>query len=68
MLPLVLAVGSLVVGVGFVKAFPTIGPSTSYTQAELEILREQGRQNPSVDSDPLAGRRRVDGEPLAQPP
>jgi O-Antigen ligase len=55
MLPLVLAVGSLVVGVGFVKIFPTIGPSTSYTQAELEILREQGRQDPSVDNDPLAG-------------
>ncbi len=54
-LPLVLAVASLVVGVGFVKAFPTIGPSTSYTQAELEILRMQGRQNPSVDNDPLAG-------------
>jgi hypothetical protein len=54
-LPLVLAVASLVVGVGFVKAFPTIGPSTSYTPAELEILREQGRQNPDVDSDPLAG-------------
>ncbi len=54
-LPLVLAVASLVVGVGFVKAFPTIGPSTSYTQAELEILREQGRQSPNVDSDPLAG-------------
>lgn len=54
-LPLVLAVASLVVGVGFVRAFPTIGPSTSYTPAELEILREQGRQNPDVDSDPLAG-------------
>ncbi len=55
MLPLVLAIGSLVVGVGFVKAFPTIGPSTSYTQAELEILREQGRQDPGVDNDPLTG-------------
>jgi O-antigen ligase len=55
LLPLGLAVASLVVGVGFVKAFPTIGPSTSYTQAELEILRQGGQQNPGVDSDPLAG-------------
>lgn len=53
-LPLVLAIGSLVVGVGFVKAFPHIGPSTSYTKAELEILREQGRQNPGVSDDPLS--------------
>jgi hypothetical protein len=55
LLPLGLAVASLVVGVGFVKAFPTIGPSTSYTQAELEILRKQGQQNPDVDNDPLTG-------------
>ncbi len=53
LLPLVLAGASLVVGVGFVKAFPTIGPSTSYTQAELEILRKQGQQNPDAGSDPL---------------
>jgi hypothetical protein len=55
LLPIGLAVASLVVGVGFVKTFPTIGPSTSYTQAELEILRQQGQQNPGVDSDPLTG-------------
>ena len=53
-LPVVLAVASLVVGVGFVKAFPHIGPSTSYTQAELEFLREQGQQNPGVSDDPLS--------------
>ncbi|MCY7301646.1 MAG: O-antigen ligase family protein [Thermoleophilia bacterium] len=55
LLPLGLAVASLVISVGFVKAFPTIGPSTSYTQSELEILRQGGQQNPGVDSDPLAG-------------
>lgn len=55
LLPLGLAVASVIVGVAFVKAFPTIGPSTSYTQAELEVLREQGQRNPGVDSDPLAG-------------
>lgn len=52
--PLVLAVVSLGVGVGFVKAFPHIGPSTSYTRAELVILRAQGRQHPGVSDDPLS--------------
>ena len=55
LLPLGLAVASLIIGVGFVKAFPTIGPSTSYTQSELEILRQGGQKNPGVDDDPLAG-------------
>ena len=54
LLPVVLAVASLIVGVGFVKAFPHIGPSTSYTQAELEILRDQGRESPGVSDDPLS--------------
>ena len=53
-LPVVLAAASLVVGVGFVKAFPDVGPSTSYTRAELEILREQGQRNPEVSDDPLS--------------
>jgi hypothetical protein len=53
-LPVVLAVGSLLVGVGFVKAFPHIGPSTSYTPDELVILRKQGRENPGVSGDPLS--------------
>ena len=54
LLPVVLAVASLIVGVGFVKAFPQIGPSTSYTRAELEILRDQGRVSPGVSDDPLS--------------
>ncbi len=53
-MPVLLAAASLVVGVGFVKAFPHVGPSTSYTQAELEFLREQGKQNPEVSDDPLS--------------
>ena len=53
-LPVALAVASLVVGVGFVKAFPHVGPSTSYTQAELEFLRELGKQHPDVSDDPLS--------------
>jgi hypothetical protein len=54
LIPIVFAVASIVVGAGFVKAFPQVGPSTSYTQAELEILRQQGRQNPGVSDDPLS--------------
>lgn len=53
--PVALAAASLVVGVGFVKAFPHVGPSTSYTQEELDYLREQGQANPDVDADPLGG-------------
>lgn len=53
-LPAALAAATLVVGVGFVKAFPHIGPSTSYTRAELVILRDQGRHNPGVSQDPLS--------------
>ena len=41
-------------GVGFIRAFPSIGPSTSYTQEELAFLREQGQQNPGVSDDPLS--------------
>ena len=54
-LPVVLAAASLVVGVGFVKAFPHIGPSTHYTAAELVYLREQGKQHPDVSEDPFSG-------------
>ena len=53
-LPVALAVASLVVGVGFVKAFPEIGPATSYTRAELVFLRAQGQQSPGVSEDPLS--------------
>ena len=42
------------IGVGFVKAFPHIGPSTSYTQSELDYLRDKGQQNPGVSDDPLS--------------
>jgi len=53
-LPVALAVASLIVGVGFVKAFPQIGPSTRYTRAELVFLRAQGQQSPGVSDDPLS--------------
>jgi hypothetical protein len=50
----VLAAASLVVAVGFVKAYPTIGPSTSYTQSELTYLREHARQQGGTTGDPLS--------------
>ena len=53
-LPVALAVASLLVGTAFVKAFPQIGPSTSYTQGELDFLRQQGQQHPEVSDDPLS--------------
>jgi hypothetical protein len=49
-----LAVGVIVLGAGFVKVFPDIGPGTSYTQAELEFLRANAAANPGVDTDPLS--------------
>jgi hypothetical protein len=52
--PVLAAAASIVVGIAFVEAFPTIGPSTSYTQEELEFLREQGAETPDVSEDPLA--------------
>ena len=55
LMPVALAVATLVVGVGFVKAFPQIGPSTSYTKAELVILRDQGQKDPGQREDPLSG-------------
>ena len=54
-IPVGLAVASLLLGVAFVKAFPDIGPSTSYTAAELDYLRGQGRAHPGVGTDPLGG-------------
>jgi O-Antigen ligase len=48
------AAASLVVAVGFVKAYPTIGPSTSYTQAELVYLRENAKKQGGTTGDPLS--------------
>jgi O-Antigen ligase len=52
--PVLAAAVSLGFGVAFVEAFPTIGPSTSYTRAELEYLREHGAERPDDSEDPLA--------------
>jgi hypothetical protein len=53
--PAVLAVASLLVAALFVVAYPTIGPSTSYTTEELEWLRENAEQQGDETEDPLSG-------------
>jgi hypothetical protein len=52
--PVLAAAVSLGVSVVFVEAFPTIGPSTSFTRQELAFLREQGAKTPEQSEDPLA--------------
>ena len=54
--PAVLAVATAAVGAAFLLAYPSIGPSTSYTQEELEWLRENAEREPDETSgDPFAG-------------
>ena len=66
--PLVaVAAASLVVAVGFVKAYPTIGPSTSYTQSELAYLRAARETAGRNDRRPAVDRGILGFEPLAQP-
>ena len=48
--PAVLAVATVAAGAAFLLAFPSIGPSTSYTQEELEWLRQNAAENPGVDA------------------
>ena len=53
--PAVLAAVSIAAGAAFLAAYPSIGPSTSYTQEELEWLRENAQQDPDASSDPFSG-------------
>jgi len=52
--PAVLGAVSVAVGALFLVAYPSLGPSTSYTQAELVFLRENAGQEPGESSDPFA--------------
>ena len=52
--PVVLAVASIVVSAVFFAAYPSIGPSTSYTPEELEFLRENAESAPGTSSDPFS--------------
>lgn len=53
--PAALAGVSIVVGALFLLAYPSIGPTTSYTSEELEWLRENAQREPDVSEDPFAG-------------
>jgi hypothetical protein len=53
--PAVLAAAALVVGALFLTAYPSIGPSTSYTPEELQWLRENAQQEGGTSGDPFAG-------------
>jgi hypothetical protein len=53
--PAVIAAATVVVGALFLVAYPTIGPSTSYTPEELEWLRENAEQEGDESGGPLAG-------------
>lgn len=52
--PVLLAVASVAVAGVFFVAYPHIGPSTSYTDEELEYLRENAAQNPGASTDPFS--------------
>jgi O-Antigen ligase len=49
-----LAVGSVVVSIAFVALFPTIGPTTSYTAAELACLRANAASAGVASDDPFS--------------
>jgi hypothetical protein len=54
--PAVLALASIAVGAAFLFAYPSIGPSTSYTDEELFWLRLNAEEEPDETSgDPFAG-------------
>jgi hypothetical protein len=53
--PAVLAFASVAAGALFLVAYPSIGPSTSYTPEELEWLRENAQRDPGASGDPFAG-------------
>jgi hypothetical protein len=53
--PAVLAVVSVAAGALFLAAYPSLGPSTSYTPEELEWLRENAQQQGNTSGDPFAG-------------
>jgi hypothetical protein len=53
--PALLAAGSVIVSAAFLAAYPSIGPSTSYTPEELEWLRQNAHEHGGTSGDPFAG-------------
>jgi len=52
--PLAAATVLVVTGFFFVKAYPEIGPETTFTPAELEFQRANARQEPGASGDPTS--------------
>jgi hypothetical protein len=53
--PAAIAAATVAAGALFLVAYPTIGPSTSYTPEELEWLRENAQQEGDTSGDPFGG-------------
>jgi hypothetical protein len=54
--PAVLATAAVAIGAAFLLAYPSLGPSTTYTQEELQWQRENASREPSETSgDPFGG-------------
>jgi hypothetical protein len=54
LVPALLAAGTLAAGAAFLAAYPSIGPSTSYTEEELEFLRQNAAEEPGESADPFS--------------
>jgi hypothetical protein len=52
--PLAAAVAVVGLGAVFVKAYPHFGPETRFTPAELAVQRQQAREHPGAEHDPLS--------------
>jgi hypothetical protein len=52
--PVGLAIGSVAASVAFVALFPTIGPTTTYTETELACLRENAAVEGAATDDPFS--------------
>jgi hypothetical protein len=52
--PALFALASVAAASAFFVAYPHIGPSTSYTQEELEFLRQNAEGEPGASTDPFS--------------
>ena len=50
--PAILAVAAVAIGAAFLVAYPSLGPSTSYTEEELEFLRQNANPEPAPGGEP----------------
>src|SRR5207247_10977023 len=52
--PLIVAGLAVLVSAGFFAVYSTIGPSTSYTAAELVCLRKNAQEHPGASAEPFS--------------